>query len=298
MTDKLEQRMHEAFDRIHVPAGLAERTLARIEVERQAEAADGTAGKPSSVAKEPLSVVDGGLGRRGGLIRRRGPLVAVLAACLVLAALGIGGAAWAWQPYAYVAIDVNPSLELGINRFDRVSSTRSFNDDGAQVLEAADVDGQPYEQAMAAIEDALQKYLDDASAIEITIVCDDDAAASQLEDVGTRCLDASGAGQVHCSHASEADHHAAADADMGVGKYRVYQELVDAGVDISADEAQDMTMRELLDLAAENDVSIPWHAEHEEAHHGEGAASTGISAATGAEHHRTQNGQHSGRHHE
>ena len=298
MTDKLEQRMHEAFDQVHVPAGLAERTLARIEAERLAEAADGTAGKSSPVAKEPLSVVDGGLGRRGGFIRRRGPLVAALAACLVLAALGIGGVAWAWQPYAYVAIDVNPSLELGINRFDRVSSTRSFNDDGAQVLEAADVDGQPYEQAMAAIEAALQEYLDGTSAIEITIVCDDDVTASQLEDVGTRCLDASGAGQVRCSHASEEEHHAAADADMGVGKYRVYRELVDDGVSISADEAQGMSMRELLDLAAENNVSISWHAEHEGAHHGEGAVSTSGGAATGAEHHRTQNGQHSGRHHE
>ena len=29
MTDKIEQRMHEAFDRVHMPAGLAERTLAR-----------------------------------------------------------------------------------------------------------------------------------------------------------------------------------------------------------------------------------------------------------------------------
>lgn len=37
MTDDLERRMREAFDGAHLPAGLAERTLARIEAERAAQ---------------------------------------------------------------------------------------------------------------------------------------------------------------------------------------------------------------------------------------------------------------------
>ena len=39
MTDDLERRMREAFDGAHLPAGLAERTLARIEAERAAQEA-------------------------------------------------------------------------------------------------------------------------------------------------------------------------------------------------------------------------------------------------------------------
>ena len=268
MTDKLEQRMHEAFDQVHMPAGLAERTLARIEAERQAEAAGESTAGPSPVATTPFTVIDGKTARRTARTHRRVPLVAALAACLVLVALGIGGVAWAWQPYAYVAIDVNPSIELGINRFDRVASTRAYNDDGERVLAAADVQGDTYEQAMTSIEQALQDYLDDTSAIEVTIICDDRHAASQLEDVGTRCLDASGVGQVHCSHASAEEHHAATSAGIGVGKYRVWQELVNAGVDISADEASGMTMRELLDLAETEGVDGAHHSE--KGHHGQG----------------------------
>lgn len=271
MTDKLEQRMHGAFDRAHMPAGLAERTLARIETEREAEAVDTPAAGPSPTASASLTVIEGKPSHRAARKHRRLPLVAALAACLVLVALGIGGVAWASQPYAYVAIDVNPSIELGINRFDRVASTRAYNDDGAQVLVAADVQGKTYEQAMTSIEQALQDYLDDTSAIEVTIICDDRRAANRLEDVGTRCLGASGAGQVHCSHASEEEHHAAASAGIGVGKYRVWQELVDAGIDISADEASSMTMRELLDLAEAEGVDTSQAAANatDSAHHSE-----------------------------
>ncbi len=277
MTDELEARMHEAFDQAHMPAGLAERTLARIEAERQRTGGGDAARKahapvqetPQSTAHPSFAVVDEPA-RRKARRHRRAPLVAALAACLVLAALGIGGVAWAWQPYAYVAIDVNPSVELGINRFDRVASTRAYNDDGAQVLKEADVDGMVYEDAIDALDDALRTYLQDGAVVQMTVVCSDEAAASELETVGTRCLDAGGTGQVHCSHASEEEHRAAASAGIGIGKYRVWQELVDAGVDITADEASAMTMRELLGLAGAEgvDTSTPSTGAAEGEHRG------------------------------
>lgn len=302
MTDKLEQRMHEAFDQVHMPAGLAERTLARIEAERQTGAADGPADGLAHAAAPSLSVVDGKVARRARRRHRRTPLIAALAACFVLVALGIGGVAWAWQPYAYVAIDVNPSIELGINRFDRVASTRSYNDDGAELLEQADVDGMAYEDAMDALEEHLRDYLATGAVVQMTVICDDETEAATLETVGTRCLDASGTGQVHCSHASEAEHHAASSAGIGVGKYRVWQQLADAGVDITVDEAADMTMRELLDMAAENGISISGHEQREAEHHGEGATPTSNGTATqegsGSGHRRAQNGQYSGHHRE
>lgn len=319
VTADIERRMRAAFDGTHMPQGLANRTLARIEEERAAQQgatpeAPEAAGRSDLGGQAPQSAQDPLAAshpettsgapdtlvqpteasrrsrRRSALAHRRLRRAGILAACLLAAAIGIAGITWAWQPYAYVAIDVNPSIELGINRFDRVAVTRAYNEDGEQVLEQADVQGDTYEQAMEAIEAALREYLDESSAIELTIVCNDREAASQLETVGTRCLDEAGTGRVHCSHASEEDHHAAGDAGMGVGKYRVYQELVDAGVDIDPEEAQGMTMRELLDLASQNDVSISWHADetnHEATgHHQEGSAQgDGRTASHG--HHRS-----------
>ena len=138
MTDKLEQQMHEAFDRTHMPAGLAERTLAHIETQRQAGAAvewaDEMEAHAPQTANEPArpSVVNGAAEQPRTRARRRFPLVAALA-----------GASSSWrrassaspgQPYAYVAIDVNPSIELGINRLDRVASTKATTRTGPKCL--------------------------------------------------------------------------------------------------------------------------------------------------------------------
>jgi len=38
------------------------------------------------------------------------------------------------SPYSYVSLDVNPSIEYSINRFDRVLSVTGVNDDGTQII--------------------------------------------------------------------------------------------------------------------------------------------------------------------
>ncbi len=278
MTDDLERRMREAFDGAHLPAGLAVRTLARIEAERAVQTAQA---EPASQAEhatrmehmarveratpavqaEPASQAERAAqaepairaGRAARTERRPArPLTRraaiALAACLALAAVGVGGYAWAQAPCAYVAIDVNPSIELGINRLGNVASVRAYNEDGERLLQALDLDGLAYADAMAALEERLRGYLDDGATVEMTVVCDDERQAAELEQVGVGCLSASGSGSVHCSHASSEEHHAAESAGMGLGKYRLYLELVDAGVNISPEEASAMTMRELRAL--------------------------------------------------
>lgn len=257
MTDDLERRMREAFDGAHLPAGLAERTLARIEAERAVQTAQAEPASQAERAAQAEPAMRAGRAPRAEHparterrparpLTRRAAIA--LAACLTLAAVGVGGYAWAQAPCAYVAIDVNPSIELGINRLGNVASVRAYNEDGERLLQALDLDGLAYADAMAALEERLRGYLDDGATVEMTVVCDDERQAAELEQVGVGCLGASGSGSVHCSHASSEEHHAAESAGMGLGKYRLYLELVDAGVNISPEEASAMTMRELRAL--------------------------------------------------
>jgi hypothetical protein len=44
--------------------------------------------------------------------------------------------AWAYlTPYSYVSLDINPSFEFSVNRFDRVLKVRAVNGDGEKVVE-------------------------------------------------------------------------------------------------------------------------------------------------------------------
>ncbi len=63
-------------------------------------------------------------------------MAASIAACLMLFATP----AWAYlTPYSYVSLDINPSFEFSINRFDRVLQVKAINDDGQRIAEQIDV---------------------------------------------------------------------------------------------------------------------------------------------------------------
>lgn len=57
---------------------------------------------------------------------------AIVAAALAIVC-GIGAYAY-YTPYSYVSLDVNPSIEYTLNRFDRVLKVTGVNDDGKELV--------------------------------------------------------------------------------------------------------------------------------------------------------------------
>jgi len=68
----------------------------------------------------------------GGIFMKR-KIALALGACMIL---GSGGGAYAYAktPVAYVSMDINPSVELGVNAFDKVVSVEAYNEDGEKIL--------------------------------------------------------------------------------------------------------------------------------------------------------------------
>lgn len=285
---QLRDALSGAFDKVHAPEQLKMRTFEMIEAQRmrqtdgvvdQADAADGQADIATSDAFRTnvaagdafqADVADDTSIPTKKKIRVITSLRAkiALAACAVLIALGIGGGAYAYQtPVAYVGIDINPSIELGVNYFDRVVSAEGDNADGQDILSEINVVGMTYEEALASLNDSLMNkgYLTANAAVAVTVMCDDDSRYSNLEETSQRCFSSAGQG-VHCSRATSAEHHEAHESGLGMGKYLAWRSLVDAGVDISADDVAHMTMSELRALAAQEGVAID-----------QGAASQGAS---------------------
>ena len=265
---QLRDALSGAFDKVHAPEQLKMRTIEMIEAQRmrqtdgvvdQADAADGqvdVADDASIPTKKKIRVITS--------LRAK----IALAACAVLIALGIGGGAYVYQtPVAYVGIDINPSIELGVNYFDRVVSAEGDNADGQDILSETNVVGMSYEEALVSLNDSLTNkgYLTADAAVAVTVMCDDDSRCLNLEETSQRCFSSAGQG-VYCSRATSTEHHEAHKAGLGMGKYLAWRSLVDTGVDISADDVAHMTMSELRALAAQEGVAID-----------QGAASQGAS---------------------
>ena len=170
-----------------------------------------------------------------------------IAAGLVL--LFFIGGSWIFMtPTAYISIDINPSLELGINRFDRIISVEGYNEDGDNLAESLNITFMNYNDALAEILSmrSIEDYLSGDALMSLTVAGDDETQYSEILDSVENC--AAGHENIRCHSGDTEEMHEAHDAGVSFGKYRAYLILHDLAPSISLDDVRSLTMRELYDL--------------------------------------------------
>ena len=181
--------------------------------------------------------------RRAGFAISR--LVPVLA-CLVLVVLAGG---WAWfSPSATISVDINPSLELWLNRFDKVVQVVGWNEDGRELASSLELKYMGYEQALDEImaSEKVSSLLADDGVLSLAVVGNNEKQCGRLL-MGLRSCTA-GQGNAYCYSASEEDLEEAHNLGLSYGKYRAYLELVELAPDVSPQQLAGMTMREIWDM--------------------------------------------------
>ncbi len=184
--------------------------------------------------------------------KRRWAYAAAIAACLLAIVFVPLGIHVFRDVTAVVSIDVNPSVELSLNRFDHVVSARGMNDDGEALLRTVSVAGMTCDDAVQVLlaSDAVQRAASESNPVEVVVSSLDGSDTSKLEEQLNRACASTGCA-VQCSSAQADEHAAASELGLTVGKYRMYETLHAHGCDVGADEVASMTMRELRDLAAQ-----------------------------------------------
>lgn len=321
MANSKERQVKEAFEAIHLPEDIAARALERIEAKREQQENERTeglltaqenahankhAGQEGKVIEEPFasqanchaSKASKGQGsatpqkRRKALHFAKGGRIIAIAACLALVACLIGGVADFLRPVAYVGIDVNPSVELTLNRFDIVVGTHALNDDGQQVLDEASCMWRPFDDAARDLDGAMRVIAGKDAVVEVSIDCDNESRYAALAAQSNNYFGCNG--EAHCDRTNAEERQAAHNLGMGIAKYRAYQELQEAGVDISAEECASMSMRELRDLLAKTGVDTSeGESEHAGMGNGQGAGTHGGNSAKG---HNNGSGNGNGKH--
>ena len=305
MANNEEYQVKEAIEAIHLPDDIAARTLASIEAKRKQQENERTArilaaqegvhtnkhaGQKDKAAEEssdsPASRLEASKGpgsanpqkRRKALHFTKGGRIAAIAACLALVACLVSGAVDFLRPVAYVGIDVNPSVELTLNRFDIVVGTHALNDDGQRALDKASCMWRAFDDAARDLDAAMRAIADESAGVEVSIDCDNENRYAALAAQSNNCFGCNG--EAHCARTNAEERQAAHDSGMGVAKYRAYQALQEAGVNISAEECASMSMRELRDLLAENGVDASeGESEHPGMGNGQGAGAHGANSA-------------------
>lgn len=177
---------------------------------------------------------------------RRYPLYVAACACLLL--LLFGGYQLYFTPIAQISIDVNPSIELSVNRFDRVVSVTGRNEDGRALSRALDVKYRPYTDAIEQIleNDTVAALLSNDEIVAITVTGSNELQSARMLTAVEGCT--AKHRNAHCYSALPEETNAAHEMGMSCGKYKAFLELQRLDPNITPEAVQGMTMREIQDL--------------------------------------------------
>ncbi len=189
----------------------------------------------------------------------------LIAACLALVMLAGGGGLFYQQAYAVasvVSLDVNPSIELTVNKNEKVLSCTGLNQEGVDVLAdmggGSDLKGAKLDVAVNAIVGALVRngYLDDLdSAILISVEDSDTVRGARLQQELVASVD--GVLQTAANSASVLSQNVTADRSLddraqrnniSTGKAYLIDQIVARNSGLDFDALAALSVEELRDL--------------------------------------------------
>lgn len=189
---------------------------------------------------------------------------AAVCAVVLAVAFGMGSYGVFNMAVSYISIDVNPSIELALNRFDNVVEASAYNADGTEALSVLDLKGKPYTEAIDCLLENSEfiSGIEENHRLDFTVVSDrQDEIISGIQG----CKEY----RRYNGYCHGADSNLASQAHghgLSIGKYRAYTELSQYDETITTEDCRNMTMRQIYDLIKE----YSGNEDMEPAHHGYG----------------------------
>lgn len=163
---------------------------------------------------------------------------------------------------AAISVDINPSIELGLNRYDKVISVDSFNEDGSALLSQLKLQHKNLSEAldMLLLEEQEQVQAAKNEAVVFTVAAEGANAERLMQAVSrfrenySAKLNASGKEPLRMqAYLGQFDSLSEAhQSNMSLGKFRAFQELRDCGLELSSEAVQDMSIPEIENMVAEH----------------------------------------------
>lgn len=174
--------------------------------------------------------------------------MAVAMACFMLLLACFGGYRLYFVRTSVISIDINPSIELNINRYGKVISWEGYNDDGLELADDLHIRFMDYVRAIDEIlkTEKITAYMNGNEELSISVVGRNEQESREiLANVETST---SGHHNVCCYMGHHEDVNAAHAAGLSVGKYRAFLEVQEVNPDITVEDIGKMTMRQIKDL--------------------------------------------------
>lgn len=219
----MDKKIKEAFDQIHAEEELKIKTKNFLER------------KTKGYRK-----------KRSGMYRIYIPAIVCMAVFL------IAGGYWMYfLPTAQIQVDINPSIELEVNRFDKVISVEGKNEDGKELTQELDVRFLNYDQAVEKIlkTDRISGLLEQDEIASVVVTGEREKQCKSILSSLEKMTE--NQSNVDCCFASSKEAEEADKAGLNYGKYKAYLELRELDPDIGIEDVKKMSMREIRERIQE-----------------------------------------------
>ena len=181
-----------------------------------------------------------------------------VAVCMLLVILvgGFGGTYYLlMSPVSYISMDFNPSVELALNRFDKVINVKSYNQDGEEIIRNLNLKDKYFTAAIDELlsSEKLKSYIKEDSLLTFTVISQkEQAILNELKQCsGYKRYNAA------CYSENIAGMQTAHENGVSFGKYRAYQELLKYAPDYPMDDFKKLTMSEIQNIIDKYNVDSP-----------------------------------------
>ncbi|NCB33419.1 MAG: hypothetical protein EOM64_06000 [Erysipelotrichia bacterium] len=171
------------------------------------------------------------------------------AACAALILTLTGGSVFYFTPVYAIGIDVNPSLEIGVNRFDQVVTVSGYGAESEELVGSLNLKYHSYEDALNLLMSSptIVSCLNSGEEAIITVVSEDGGSVQRIVDT-ISCQRYVQQGNVECRMQDSKNLDEAHASGMSVGKYEMYVQLAAYDASLTPEKVQQMTMKQLRRL--------------------------------------------------
>lgn len=175
-----------------------------------------------------------------------------LAACIVLA---IGFNAFYQMPVNFLCMDINPSVEFGINTFGRVVTAQAYNEDGSYLIEDDWYSNLKAEDAVSSLIEEVIKHgyiaEDGTTVIALTAESNSYESAEELQNIGEKsaavALNSSEISAIIYSDCSDLKlRNQASETGVSAGKLKLIHILQALDSSISVEEYENAKIRDII----------------------------------------------------
>lgn len=175
------------------------------------------------------------------------------AACVLAVAgiLSVSAFAYYQTPVSYVSIDINPSVELGVNRFDRVVTVKSYNEETDKLLAGKKIAGKkPQEAVKLVLKEAesggFVKENGNTAVLLVASSKKNDRAEALLDECVKGLDSEKDAVAVYSDTASKEIKKEADSASVSAGKLKLIKMLQELDVSATLEEYRDASVSSLM----------------------------------------------------